>query len=126
MRQRPTTVLYRPVGRAEYELIRKSKFRAFPPRLPGQPIFYPVVTMEYAAQMARDWNAKDKAAGYAGFVTRFHVSSAFLSRYEVHRVGDSQHLEYWIPADDLDAFNKSIRGRIEVVAEYHGVPDDAA
>jgi hypothetical protein len=124
--QEPTTVLYRPVGRAEYELIRKSQFREFPPRLTGQPIFYPAVTKEYAAQMARDWNAKDKTAGYAGFVTSFRVDSAFLSKYEVHRVGDSQHLEYWIPAEDLEAFNENIRGPIEIVAEYHGVPDDAA
>ncbi len=126
MRQAPTTVLYRPVGRAEYELIRKSLFREFPRRLAGQPIFYPVVTREYAAQIARDCNAKDRAGGCAGFVTRFRVDSAFLSKYEVHRVGDSQYLEYWIPAEDLEAFNQNIRGLIEIVAEYHGVPDDAA
>jgi hypothetical protein len=35
--------LYRPVGKKELELIRASGFRAFPPRLPGQPFFYPVL-----------------------------------------------------------------------------------
>ncbi len=126
MRQAPTTVLYRPVGRGEYELIRNSRFREFPPRPAGRPIFYPLLTKEYAAQIARDCIAKDRATGCAGFVTRFRVDSAFLSKYEVHRVGDSQHLEYWIPADDLEAFNHNIRGGIEIVAEYHDVPDDAA
>jgi hypothetical protein len=102
--RRPTTVLYRPVGRGELDLIRQSGFRAFPPRLPGQPIFYPVVTREYAVQMARDWNAKDRASGYSGFVTRFSVDSEFLSKYSLHQVGNSIHKEYWIPARDLDAF----------------------
>ena len=31
--------LYRPVGQAEFELIRVSGFKKFPPRLPHQPIF---------------------------------------------------------------------------------------
>jgi hypothetical protein len=37
-----TTTLYRPIGPAELELIAATGFRAFPPRLPDQPIFYPV------------------------------------------------------------------------------------
>jgi hypothetical protein len=122
----PTTVLYRPVGRAELDLIRQSGFREFPPRSPGQPIFYPVLTREYAEQMARDWNAKDKAVGFAGYVTRFRVDSAFLSAFTPHHVGSTIHREYWIPAEKLADFNRHIRGRIEVIAEYHGVPDDAA
>lgn len=52
------TTLYRPVGQAEMDLIRASRFREFPPRLPEQPIFYPVLTEEYATQIARDWNTK--------------------------------------------------------------------
>jgi hypothetical protein len=55
------TTLYRPVGRKELELIRASGFRAFPHRLPHQPFFYPVLTEEYAVQIARDWNTKDEA-----------------------------------------------------------------
>lgn len=53
-----TAILYRPVGNEELELIRRSDFRKFPPRLPEQPIFYPVLHEEYAIQIARDWNAK--------------------------------------------------------------------
>jgi len=126
VRRTNVTVLYRPVGRPELDLIRTAAFRAFPPRLPGQPIFYPVVTRQYAEEMARDWNAKDKTAGYSGFVTRFHIDTDFLSRYQLHQVGNTIHKEYWVPAQHLAEFNAHIRGLIEVVAEYHGVPDDAA
>ena len=58
------TTLYRPVGRKELELIRSTEFRAFPPRLPSQPFFYPVLNKEYAVQIARDWNTKDVASGF--------------------------------------------------------------
>ena len=37
-----TIVLFRPVGEKELALIRQLDDRAFPPRLPEQPIFYPV------------------------------------------------------------------------------------
>jgi hypothetical protein len=116
-----TTTLFRPVGRAELELIRASGFTAFPQRLPFQPIFYPVLTRSYAEQIARDWNTKDAASGYAGFVTQFNVLTDFLAAYDVKVVGSSEHQEYWIPADDLDAMNRSIVGLIEVIAEFKGV-----
>jgi hypothetical protein len=67
------TTLYRPVGAMELELIRGSGFRAFPPRLPSQPFFYPVLTEEYAIQIARDWNTKDEASGFCGYVLRFRI-----------------------------------------------------
>ena len=78
------TTLYRPVGRTELDLIRASEFRKFPPRLPSQPLFYPVLSEEYATQIARDWNTKDEASGFEGYVLRFYVHTEFLSRYEVH------------------------------------------
>jgi hypothetical protein len=110
-------VLYRPVGQRELDLIRASGNTAFPPRLPEQPIFYPVLNEAYATQIARDWNAKyndDKV----GYVTRFSVRADFLNRYEVKTVGGSIHTEYWIPAADLAEFNCNIVGEIEVIAEY--------
>src|SRR5208283_1103037 len=76
------TTLYRPVGQAELELIRASHFREFPPRLPEQPVFYPVLTEEYATQIARDWNTKDERSGFAGYVLRFAVQTEFLSRFQ--------------------------------------------
>jgi hypothetical protein len=110
--------LYRPVGQGELELIRENGFREFPPRLPEQPIFYPVLTEEYATQIARDWNTKDERSGFAGFVLRFSVRTEFLRKYEVHVVGSSNHREYWIPAAELPQFNSNIVGGIEVIAEF--------
>ena len=114
-----TITLYRPVGQKEYELIRDAGFRAFPPRLATQPIFYPVLNEDYAIQIARDWNTKDAASGYSGYVTRFEVQADFLSQYEVQTVGNKTHQEYWIPAEKLDSFNQHIVGIIEVIAEFH-------
>ena len=83
-----------------------------------QPIFYPVLTEEYATQIARDWNTKDERSGFAGFVLRFSVRTEFLRKYEVHVVGSSNHREYWIPAAELPQFNSNIVGGIEVIAEF--------
>ena len=109
------TTLYRPVGPKELELIRRSGFRGFPPRLPEQPIFYLVLNEEYAIQIARDWNAREVGSGY---VVKFEVRSEFLSTYDVHIVGSSIHREYWIPAGDLEEFNRNIVGTIQVVREF--------
>jgi hypothetical protein len=77
---------------------------------------------EYAMQIARDWNVKVSGAGY---VTRFAVERAYLSAFDVHAAGGSQYTEYWIPADELDAFNDHIRGSIQVIAEFHAAKETA-
>src|SRR5882757_6078946 len=111
-RMMDTTTLWRPVGPEELALIRAADMRAFPPRLPEQPIFYPVLTEDYAIKIARDWNVPASGSGY---VTRFEVRKDFLDRYAVQEAGGRAHLEYWIPAEDLNDFNAAIVGRIEVV-----------
>jgi hypothetical protein len=110
-----TTLLYRPVGPKELLLIAASGFREFSPRLPEQPIFYPVLNEEYARQIARDWNVKDSGAGY---VTRFAVRREFLANYPVRKAGGLVHEELWIPAGKLAALNENIVGLIEVIAEF--------
>ena len=110
-----TVTLWRPVGPAELDLIRASQMRAFPPRLPEQPIFYPVLSEDCATRIARDWNAP---AHGAGFVTRFRVRKDFLDRYQIREAGGRACQEYWIPADDLNAFNAAIVDPIEVIAEF--------
>jgi hypothetical protein len=107
-----TITLYRPVGPEELALIEASGFRAFPPRLPEQPIFYPVTNEAYAIQIARDWNTKD---GGIGYVTRFEVTAVHLERYERKVVGGRMHEEYWVPSEELDAFNAAIVHEIEVI-----------
>lgn len=111
----PLTTLYRPVGPKELELIAASGFRRFPPRLPDQPIFYPVLNEEYAIEIARDWNVKHSGAG---FVTRFRLRVAFLSKYPPQIVGARRHEELWVPAEELEVFNDNIEGLIEVIAEF--------
>src|ERR1700761_1732943 len=107
-----TKMLFRPIGPKELDLIRQSGFRAFPPRLPDQPIFYPVLTEDYAVKIARDWNVKASGAGY---VARFAVAVSYPAASEPQTAGCSQHLEYWIPAEDLDRFNAAIVGAIEII-----------
>ena len=108
-----TVVLFRPVGEKELASIRASSYRAFPPRLPEQPIFYPVVGEDYAVQIARDWNTRD---GGVGYVTRFRCDPRFCSGMRAEP-GASMHEEYWIPAEDLPDFNAAMVGPIEVIAE---------
>ena len=110
-----TRTLYRPVGPKELALIRDSGWKAFPPRLPEQPIFYPVLNQEYAAQIARDWNVKESGSGY---VTRFEVDSAYLQKFPRQVVGGSVHEELWVPAEELEEFNSRIVGLIEVIESF--------
>jgi hypothetical protein len=117
-----TTILYRPVGPKELALIRASGFRVFPPPLPEQPIFYPVLNEEYARKIARDWNVKASGSGY---VTRFAVRKEFADRYPVRTVGSAIHQELWIPAEDLAEMNRNIVGLIEVIEEYNREPKKA-
>ena len=109
------------MGQTEFELVRASGFREFPPRLPEQPFFYPVLNEEYAKQIARDWNTKDESSGFAGYVLRFNVQTEFLQQYDIHVVGGSMHREYWIPASELVNLNANIVGSIEVVSDFRPV-----
>jgi hypothetical protein len=114
--------LYRPVGLAELELIRASGMRRFPPRLPEQPIFYPVLNREYAKQIAATWNTRD-SAGHgicAGFVTEFDMPVDYIDRFEEHTVGSSLHRELWVPAEELETLNSRILGFIRVTDVFYG------
>src|SRR5262245_38491485 len=113
-------LLYRPVGLRELELIAETDFQAFPPRLAHQPIFYPVLSFEYAEKIARDWNTRDAASGYCGYVIRFEIADSYAEQFEVHTVGSSSHQELWIPADQLEEFNSHLLARISVASSYYG------
>jgi len=75
------TAQFRPVVPTEFDLIRDSAFQRFPPRLPEQPYFYPVLNVDYATQIAKEWNTKNPQSGYTGYVLRFQVDSEFLRQY---------------------------------------------
>lgn len=111
-------ILYRPVGLIELQLIYESRLKTFPPRLPEQPIFYPVLNIEYARQIAFEWNTKSEP--YAGYVTEFEVEDEYASQFERHIVGGQQHEELWIPAERLDEFNQHINNPIKIVEAYFG------
>lgn len=62
-------ILWRPVGLAEMGLVFDSGMRRFPPRLPEQPIFYPVLADLDAARfddclssVRAAWSARALAA----------------------------------------------------------------
>jgi len=108
-----TVTLYRPVGPAELKLIEASGWREFPPRLPEQPIFYPVLNQEYAVQIARDWKVKESGSG---LIIRFAIAADTFAKYKVETVGGAIHKELWVPAEELPVFNQAIISKTEVVA----------
>lgn len=116
-----TTILYRPVGPKELELIEQSGWTKFPPRLEQQPIFYPVINEEYAIQIARDWNVP---ASSSGFVTKFAVKSDYLKKFEIQNVGGPIHNELWVPDEELEEFNDNIVGQIEVTKKFYPADTD--
>ncbi|MFZ3003114.1 MAG: hypothetical protein WA071_22570 [Undibacterium umbellatum] len=110
-----TVTLYRPTGPQELALVRDSGYKKWPPRLPEQPIFYPVTNVDYAIQIARDWNVEASGAGY---VTRFEVKKSFMDNYQIQTVGGSIHTEWWIPAEDVELLNENIVGVIELIHSF--------
>jgi hypothetical protein len=100
-------LLYRPVGLNELRLIYEADMLAFPPRLPDQPIFYPVLNEPYAWQIAREWNTQSETR--AGFVTRFAVDDNYISKFKRQVVGNRGHEELWVPAEEMAEFNERIQ-----------------
>lgn len=113
-------ILYRPTGLAELKLVAAADWTSWPARLPDQPIFYPVLTLDYARKIARDWNAGDSFSGYIGFVTRFEITDQAAARYPVQVAGGRSHGELWVPAEELADFNAKVVGKIVVVEAYPG------
>jgi len=108
-------ILFRPVNQAELDLIIAANWQAFPPRLIGQPIFYPVLNEAYANQISKEWNVPTYGVGH---VLKFNVKDTFLKNYEVQKVGLDHHLEYWILAEDLAEMNRNIVGKIELINTF--------
>jgi len=112
--------LYRPVGLKELELIADANWKAFPPRLEWQPIFYPVLNKEYAEQIVFEWNTLDAFSGYCGVVTQFDIDLAFISKYNIENVGGAIHNELWVPAEELAEFNQHIKADIVIINAFFG------
>ena len=110
-------ILYRPVGTKELKLIKESDYKKYPPRLPEQPIFYPVLNEKYATEIASQWNVKYND-DHKGYVTRFEIDDEYAAQFEVQTVGNAYHQELWVPAEELETFNQHIIGEINVISEY--------
>lgn len=108
-------ILYRPLNQSELDLIAASDWKQFPPRLPEQSIFYPVLNQVYAEQITREWNVPAYGIGY---VVRFEVKDTFIQKYPIQTVGANHHTELWIPAEELTEINTNIIGRIEVIGKF--------
>jgi hypothetical protein len=59
-------------------------------------------------EIATRWNKK-------GCVVKFEINDAYISKFDVQTVGARYHQEYWIPAEELEEFNKNIIGTIEII-----------
>lgn len=112
--------LYRPVGQIELDLIKESDYKAFPPRLFWQPIFYPVLDYDYACSIANEWNTKDEANGCVGYVTSFEIPMEYFKTFNVENVGAVNHDEIWVPTGQLEEFNSKIISGIRIVKAFYG------
>ncbi len=117
-------ILYRPVGTAELLLIKQSGYKCFPPRLPEQPIFYPVLNKQYAEEIAKKWNVRD-TKDHKGYVTQFEVDDEYCTMFEIHTVGREYHQELWIPADELETFNQHIIGLIKIISIFSDIDNQS-
>ena len=109
-----TVTCYRPLGDKELELVKESGFKKWPPRLPEQPIFYPVTSEEYAVELTQ-WNITDFGKGY---VSKFEVKKDFMDKYPIKTVGAKRHTEWWVPAEELEERNDNIIGEILIIGKY--------
>jgi hypothetical protein len=114
------TKLFCPVGLNELALIWESGMREFRV-LPHQLILYPATNIDYAREVARDWNTRHDKSEFSGFVTAFEIRTRYLSKFKKHTVGSSTHEEYWIPASEMSRFNGAIKGLIQVEEAHFGV-----
>lgn len=112
--------LYRPVGLYEMSKILDLKGEEFPKEFFNHSLCRVIVNLDYALKVARDWNAKDRNSGYAGFVIEFEVNKSFIDNYTVQCVGKNNGLEYLIPANQISIFNYNIKGKIKIQDAFFG------
>ncbi|HEY8937430.1 MAG TPA: hypothetical protein VIM65_19530 [Cyclobacteriaceae bacterium] len=112
--------LYRPTGAEELALIIDSGMKRFPPLLYWQPIFYPVLNFQYAAEIAERWNMGDPESDDVGFVTEFEIPENYFKTFSIQTVGLEHLQEFWVPAEELENFNDKIVNGIKVCKYFFG------
>jgi hypothetical protein len=103
-------ILFHAVGSDELELIKRSGWTQFPSRSREEPLFYPILTEEYATQVAREAYVEVDGVGW---VTKCAVSTEFLRKYDVQEIGALYQREYWIPAAELADLNRHLASRTD-------------
>jgi len=87
------------------DLIAELDWKGFPPRLPQQPIFYPVTNLDYARRISIEWNLPAYAKSY-------------FQKFDVQNAGGKRIDGLWIPAEELAKFNQHIIGKIEIIETH--------
>ncbi|MGW4946017.1 hypothetical protein ACWEOZ_31050 [Actinoplanes sp. NPDC004185] len=117
-----TVTLWRSVGQDELDAVASSGWRAWPLRLPDQPIFSAVRERQLAVRICRERTVPAEGVGY---VVQFDVPRRSLHRFEaVHGTGRDE-FGYRIPANEVAELNATIIGVIREEADYRGPVDDA-
>lgn len=93
-----------------------------------QAIFYPVLNVEYASEIAERWNRGEEDSDDAGFVMAFEIPEKYFQQFQVQTVGLDHHQELWVPDYQLSEFNDQIVNGIRVEKTFLGrkfiVPDN--
>ena len=92
--------------------------KGFPPRLPEQSIFYPVLVQEYADQTAATWNTKEEP--FVGYVIEMEILDEYGARFTPQTVGSAIHRELWVPSEELAEFNNQHTKPVSVRRAYFG------
>lgn len=53
----------------------------------------------------------------------FDVEAEYAARFPTQKVGGRDVLEWWVPAEELEEFNRHIVGGIREIARYETVGD---
>lgn len=118
---RGKVTLWRSVGQSELDLVASLRWRAWPPRLPNQPIFSAAGDRRYAVQIGRERNVPAEGVGY---VVKFDVARSFLDRHQGYQGGPCDEREYRIPGDEVADLNAHLVGAITESADYRGPVSD--
>ena len=80
-------------------------------------ILFPLgsLTKTEAREIAEKWNKRYPDSQYAGYVTSFEIDDGYISQFPVQTVGAGYHQELWIPAEELENFNRHIIGTIAIL-----------
>ena len=48
------------------------------------------------------------------------MNDDYVKKFKIETVGSSMHKELWIPAEELEEFNRNIIGKIKIADAFYG------